>query len=260
MAALSLLSVVACAHETGEMKLVRLQAGLDKEFPDHGAPLAIDPSTAAIARAEGSNPPPVPGAPAERVVSTVAPAPEPAAPVVDDPASGAVRPVIHIVGANKARVAGRGPEDHIEMTLPDENAAASAAAGASASTDAAAKQEYDHALALVNAHDWDHALEAFSAYLSKWPDHSGVENALYWSGECYLAKGEVVEAAEEFDRALTRFPQGSKAADSLLKLGVCHQRLGNPDRSKQYFERLVHDFPRSDAARRIPGDHATSFK
>ena len=143
------------------------------------------------------------------------------------------------------RVAGGG--HHVELTLAP-----------APSTSGEAKTEYDHAIVLLNAGDYDHALAALSAFLARWPDDPHAETAVYWKGECYFAKGEIVAAADEFQAALARFPDGTRAPDSLLRLGICADKLGNSEKSKAYYDRLAHDFPKSDAARRIPRPHAAS--
>jgi tol-pal system protein YbgF len=171
------------------------------------------------------------------------------------------RPVIRVVGTGAVRRAGRagGRDDRIEETLPDEPEAGArvgppiqVGAPPSSALDPAARRAYDAALALVNGHDYDRALDAFAAFLVKWPDHPNADNAMYWRGECYFAKGELSRAAEEFDGAVKRFPMGNKVPDCLLKLGICEQKLGNRPKSLSYFERLSREFPRSEAAHRIP--------
>jgi tol-pal system protein YbgF len=118
--------------------------------------------------------------------------------------------------------------------------------------DPEAKRAYDAAIGLVNARQYDKALDALAAFLVKWPDHPYAENAMFWRGECYVAKGDCAHASEQLEGAVTRYPAGNKTADALLKLGLCSQKLGNPARAKAWFDRLSEQFPRSDAARRIP--------
>ncbi|MBX3260819.1 MAG: tol-pal system protein YbgF [Labilithrix sp.] len=118
--------------------------------------------------------------------------------------------------------------------------------------DPEAKRSYDNALSLVNAKQYDRALEALAGFLVRWPDHPYAENALYWRGEVYFARGEHLRAAEQFEAVLARFGGGNKAPDALLKIGMCHDRLGSADRAKEYWDRLRRDFPRSDAAKKIP--------
>jgi tol-pal system protein YbgF len=169
------------------------------------------------------------------------------------------RPVIRVVGLRPARRGVQGV-DQIDETLPEEannggtmGPPIRANAPPPAALDAEARRSYDAALSLVNGHQYDQALSAFAAFLVRWPDHPNADNAMYWRGECYYAKGEFARAAEEFEGALLRFPLGNKVPDCLLKLGLCQQKLGNPTKAKTYFDRLAHDFPRSEPARRIPG-------
>jgi tol-pal system protein YbgF len=176
----------------------------------------------------------------------------------DDPNDTTPRPVIRIVGRRGVRGL-----DQIDETLPDEpSPSAGGVAGPPirvggplpSALDEEARRSYDAALALVNGRKYDQALEAFAAFLVKWPDHPNADNAMYWRGESYYAKGEFARAAEEFEGATLRFPLGNKVPDCLLKLGLCQEKLGNEGKAKSYFDRLAREFPRSEAARRIPTD------
>ena len=178
----------------------------------------------------------------------------------DDPNDTTPRPVIRITGLRPAHRGARGV-DQIDETLPDEPSVGGVigppirvGAPAPSALDAEARRAYDGALALVNARQYEPALEAFAAFLVKWPDHPNADNAMYWRGESYYAKGEYARAAEEFEGAILRFPLGNKVPDCLLKLGFCQQKLGNDSKAKTYFDRLAREFPRSEAARRMPTD------
>jgi tol-pal system protein YbgF len=181
----------------------------------------------------------------------------------DDTTDTTPRPSIRVQGS-AARGKGAHGGEVVQETLPDEapNGGAvgppiRANAPPSSALDAEARRSYDAALALVNGHQYDKALDAFAAFLVRWPDHPNADNAMYWRGECYFARGEFARAAEEFEGTIARFPLGNKVPDALLKLGICQQKLGNPTKAKTYFDRLLRDFPRSEAARRIPtGDGA----
>jgi tol-pal system protein YbgF len=124
--------------------------------------------------------------------------------------------------------------------------------GRPSALDPEAKRSYDAALALVNAHQYDRALEDLAAFLVRYPDHPYADNAMYWRGECYFAKGDYLHASEQFEGTVTRFPAGNKAPDALLKWGISQQKLGNPIKATECFDRLRQTYPRSDAARRIP--------
>ena len=134
--------------------------------------------------------PPAPSPPAVAPPAVVAEPPpavvlaEPFVPgQIEDPNSGGSRPVIRVVGSGKPRAQGRRPDDRIEMTLrrARERGGASARPAAAAFTNVAesgAKQEYERGVALLNARDYDRALEAFGTYLVKWPDNARAEGAM----------------------------------------------------------------------------------
>ena len=124
--------------------------------------------------------------------------------------------------------------------------------------DPEAKRSYDNALSLVSSKQYDRALEALAGFLVRWPDHPYAENALYWRGEVYFARGEHLRAAEQFEAVLARFGGGNKAPDALLKIGMCHDRLGSSERAREYWDRLRREHPRSDAAKKIPQSEGDS--
>ncbi len=160
------------------------------------------------------------------------------------------RPSIRILGS--ARPNGRGAwrgDDRVEQTGPADSSGADDRPSA---LDPAAKPAYDAALALVTARQYDGALDALAAFLVKWPDHPYADNAMYWRGECYFARGDYAHASEQFEGVLTRFPAGNKAPDALLKLGITAQKMGDPARAKELFARLARDYPQSPAARHVP--------
>jgi tol-pal system protein YbgF len=173
---------------------------------------------------------------------------EPAPDDAVDPEDPAPRPAIRVLGAPRpgGRTGWRG-EDRVEQTGPADGAEARPSA-----LDPEAKKAYDEALAAVTARRYDGALDALAAFLVKWPDHPYADNAMYWRGECYFARGEYARAAEQFEGVLGRFPAGNKAPDALLKLGVTAQRTGDGARAREFFSRLAQEYPQSQAARRIP--------
>jgi tol-pal system protein YbgF len=191
----------------------------------------------------------------------------------DDPEDTTARPTIKVAGVAEARGARRRStpsRDAIEEKFPPSFTSTpnGGTAGPALRTDAPrpsaldpeAKRAYDAALAQVNARRYAEALDAFAAFLIKWPDHPNADNAMYWRGESYFAQGEIARAAEQFEGTIARFPLGNKVPDALLKLGICHQKLGDAPRAKAYFDRLAREFPRSEATRRIPTSAAPEKK
>jgi tol-pal system protein YbgF len=159
------------------------------------------------------------------------------------------RPNLRVIGSARPTSRGAWRDDQVEQTGSDDAAGDSSHAG---SLDPAAPRAYDAAMALVNAKHYDRALDALASFLVRWPDHPYADNAMYWRGECYYARGEYLRASEQFEGVLARFPAGDKVPDAWLKLGMSYQKLGDPAKAKECFDRLAQSYPQSDAARRIP--------
>jgi tol-pal system protein YbgF len=161
---------------------------------------------------------------------------------VDEPAAdtdvdaGDPRPMVQATGSPSSakRVRGGSRPDSATTFSPD------------------AKRAYESALVLVRSKQYDKALDALTTFLVRYPDHPFAENATYWRGECFYAKGEYARAAEQFEGVMARFPYGNKAADALLKLGLCQQRLGSQDQAQKTFGELRDRYPKSEAVRQIP--------
>ncbi len=176
----------------------------------------------------------------------------------DDPNDPNARPEIRLQGSGvpssrplRGKTRARSGERE-EMRVQPADDGSSDGAPRPSIMDPEAKRSYDSALALVNAKQYDRALEALAGFLVRWPDHPYAENALYWRGEVYFARGEYLRAAEQFEAVLARFGGGNKAPDALLKIGLCHDRLGASERAKEYWDRLRREYPRSDATKKIP--------
>ena len=173
-----------------------------------------------------------------------------------DPQDTTPRPSIHVIGA-ASRVSGRRGEDRVEHAVLDDGTGGGGATSSRVNpVDPEAKKAYDAAYALYTSHRYEQALDALAAFLLKWPDHPYANNAMYWRGECYFARGDYQHASEQFDGVLKRYPAGSKAPDALLKLGISQQKLGNTVKAKECFDRLAQQYPGTEAVRRIPGIRA----
>ncbi len=115
-----------------------------------------------------------------------------------------------------------------------------------------AERDYQDALALVKKKKYDDALTALAGYLVRYPSADDADNATYWRGECYYAKGDYVRAAEQFEGVVARFPNGNKVPDALLKLGLSQRAMGERDKARETFDRLRKSYPSSDAVKKIP--------
>ncbi len=117
---------------------------------------------------------------------------------------------------------------------------------------AEAARRYDKGLDLIDRKQYDAALDVLAGFLVRYPGHPNAENAMYWRGECYYAKGNYMKASEQFEGLIMRFPDGNKHPDALLKLGLSQQRMGERDKAASTFAQLRKNHPNSDAASKIP--------
>jgi tol-pal system protein YbgF len=115
-----------------------------------------------------------------------------------------------------------------------------------------ANREYEAALALFKAKSYDAAIEGLTAFLVRYPDHPHTENAMYWRGEAFQAKGDYNHAVKEYEDLIARFPFGNRTAEALLGLGTCEQRLGQRERADEAFAQLRERYPKSSAAQKLP--------
>lgn len=231
---------VACDHDTEERNLSEmsnqidhLQVERDDADRDFLQPEAADPHASSVpprVPAPGQPPPP-------EVRLDEAPNQEMESADTTDPTP---RPTIRVIGSSRGA-----------QSVTDEGAIGTDT-GQPSALDPNAKRDYEAALSLVNGKQYDAALDALAAFLVKYPDHPYADNALFWRGECYYAKGDYLHASEQFEGVVTRFPAGNKAPDALLKLGMSRLKLGDPVKAREYFDRLAQTYPQSDAARRIP--------
>jgi tol-pal system protein YbgF len=233
-----LLVVTGCGSAEGaeRRQLERLEEGMrnDTQAADSRR-VDLDP---AGMPGELSKGPLAPSAPA-RPRTTIALGEKP--PVPDDEEPG---PDLKIVGTG-------GRREESGLTVEPEGGQKTAANSGISALDPAAKQAYDAALKKVLAKEYDQGLEGFAGFLAKWPDHPNADNAIYWRGECYFAKGELSRAASQFEDVVVRFPLGNKVPDALYKLGLTYKKLGQTTKAKSAFEKLEKEYPRSDAARKL---------
>jgi tol-pal system protein YbgF len=173
----------------------------------------------------------------------------------------APRPSIRVVGA--ARGSGRGAtrgEDSVEHFDPEQATASRANTDRAPAPAPEAAHAYDAAMSLVRTRQLDKALDAFAAFLVRWPDHPYADAAMYWRGECYYARGDYARAIEQLEGVLARYPEGAKVPDAILKLGMAEQKLGHGDKARAWFERLAQRFPESAAAHRLPQSRASDVQ
>ena len=89
-----------------------------------------------------------------------------------------------------------------------------------------ARDQYEHALALLRRADYKAAEAALSQFVKRHPNDPLAANAYYWLGENFYAQGRYGDAAYQFADGFRKFPNHPKAQDSLFKLALSLGRQG----------------------------------
>jgi len=243
--ALASVALAGCAGSAEERQLTDMRAEIDRiqESRDREDRAIMAPE-AADSTAPSMPPPemPVPKAgPADEDAVTLGrPMMPPSTDDYADTEDPTPRPNIRVLGSPRASERSWHGEDRVEQSAPDEGAAWGAG-----KLDPAAADAYDAAMSLVNARQYDKALDALAAFLVRWPDHPYANNAMYWRGECYFARGDYRRASEQFEGVIARFPAGNKAPDALLKLGMSLAALNEKEAACASLGEVLRKYPRA---------------
>ena len=256
----SLTTLTGCAHESAaDRQFAQMRDDIAKIQADHDR-FDNRLNVLEVKTAENASTVPAPressGREELRVVHLDPSAPEPQ--TIDDTSGGAARSVVlRGNGGGAERSTKVRPQDRAAMHSfpePEEaNGPVRASGERPSAIDPIAKKAYEDALRLAQGKSYAQALDAFAAFLVRWPDHPYVPNANYWRGECYFAMGDFPRAAEQFEAVVSRSLTGNKVPDALLKLGMTYDKIGNKTKASEMNERLRREFPQSDAARRLGG-------
>ncbi len=125
----------------------------------------------------------------------------------------------------------------------------SAGEGGAANDPSREKRAYEQAFKYLEEGAYDEAVEAFGAFLQRYPRGSYAGHAQYWQGEAYYVSRRFEQAVTAFQNVLQSYPNSPKLADARLKLGYAHYELSQWGPARATLQRLVDDFPGTAVAR-----------
>ena len=107
-----------------------------------------------------------------------------------------------------------------------------------------ATAQYDAAAALINAQQWNHAIEVLEAYRHDYPKGQYSADVGRKLAVAYVAAGRAGPAADEFDH-IAADPHEDPAVvhEALSRAADLYQQAGNTARSVVMLERLVKEYP-----------------
>ena len=150
------------------------------------------------------------------------------------------------------------PRPPSEVSPPDSEPAkargAAPGAGAPATSQTASlppktpREQYARAFSLLEKRNYEEAGAGFSEFLKSSPGDPLADNARYWLGETYYARGEYARSAEIFLDGYEKNKTGPKAPDTLLKLGLSLAALDKKKEACASFRELNRAFPNAPGA------------
>jgi tol-pal system protein YbgF len=101
------------------------------------------------------------------------------------------------------------------------------------------EQQYNAAVELLRAGNYQGAEDGLKLFLDLHPDDPLASNAAYWLGESYYVRKNYAAAAAAFARNYQTYgKQVGKAPDNLLKLGMSLSALGEAEKACVSFQQI----------------------
>lgn len=116
-------------------------------------------------------------------------------------------------------------------------------------TDAAA-QAFEAALQRYGAGEYQAAVDGFSDFLARFPDHPSVPDARYWMGVVQLRQQNFQSAIDVERRMIEQHPDNKRVPDAFFVVGSALLALGDVDAARKALEELISAHPSSEAAAR----------
>lgn len=96
--------------------------------------------------------------------------------------------------------------------------------------------------------NFDLAIQGFTEYNARYPNTELADDALYWIGECHLAKRNFQAAADTFTKLLNTHKTSDKAAAALLKKGLALLEIGDRSQAVINLQYVLYEHPGSKEA------------
>jgi|GEM_PF-144618 len=120
-------------------------------------------------------------------------------------------------------------------------------------TDEEFRRRYIEALTAYQNGQYREAVDRFTELLSGGSQHELVDNAQYWTAECFYAVKNFKRAITEFERVFN-YPTSDKGDDARYKIALSYWNVGSHDRARIEFRKLLNEYPDTDL-----GDKARRF-
>ncbi|MEW6613774.1 MAG: tol-pal system protein YbgF [Pseudomonadota bacterium] len=179
------------------------------------------------------------GAPAPAAAEAAAPVPAPTPPAAATPPEK--RPGLVVTPPPPSFPASA-------QAAPAPVASTAAPARPAAVADNGDVQAYDSAFNLLKQGKYGPAVDAFAAFIKKYPGSSRLPNAYYWMGEAQYVLGRSDAALKSLQVVDMRFPTSEKAADALYRRAGIYEDGKQWSMAKGLYNQVITRYPSSRAA------------
>jgi len=101
------------------------------------------------------------------------------------------------------------------------------------------------AMSDFNAGRYEIATSGFNDLISRFPDASQAQEALYWVAECFYARKLFPDAEKTYIQYVKQFPTGEKVCVSLYKLGMSYEKQQKTKSRDVVWKKLAEQCPDS---------------
>lgn len=147
-----------------------------------------------------------------------------------------------VTQADQAQTEAAAPNNGVASAAPDQTRQADALDPAQAL--------YDKAYAAFGERKYEDARRLWAEFVTTFPDHFLVSNAVFWQGECYYQLEDYKRAVLAYQDVIKKFPKSSKFKYSLLKQGISFYKMGREDLGKVVLQDLIDKYPSTPEAAR----------
>ncbi len=109
---------------------------------------------------------------------------------------------------------------------------------------------YDNGMKAFNDRRYDNAVNAFTDFISTYPQNSLISNAYYWQGESYYQLQNYGSSALAYENVISQYPNSNRAPSAYLKQGMCFIELNKKDAARERLNQLIKTYPKAPEATR----------
>jgi tol-pal system protein YbgF len=112
----------------------------------------------------------------------------------------------------------------------------------------AEKRDFDAALEMLRGSNFAGAVQAYTAFLARYPNSGYQPSALYWLGNAQYANRAYKDAMENHRRLITLFPAHLRTPEAMLAMANSQVELKDSKGARRTLEQLIKQFPTTEAA------------